>query len=130
MNKQQRNTLLLAAGLLIFLAVIYLIQSGALSGKETSSSAAGSETTELYAVIEINGYPYATLPLSEDQELMLDDSAGNYNLVKIEDGAVYVADANCGDLTCVHTGRISLPGSLIACLPHGIVIAVVEQDGE
>lgn len=116
MNKARKNTLLLLAGLLLVLGIGYVVQRQLTADDDTAS--------ELYAEIEVNGEPYASLPLSEDQEMMINDAAGNFNLVKVEDGAVFVEDANCGDLTCVHMGKMQYEGNIIACLPHGMIIYI------
>jgi hypothetical protein len=39
-----------------------------------------------------------------------------------------VADADCGALVCVRGGAKSLPGDMIACLPHRLVIKVTGGD--
>lgn len=65
----------------------------------------------------------STYPLSVDAEI---DVGGSLTLV-IEDGKAYVKDACCEDKVCEHTGKISRPGQVIACLPSGIIITV---DGE
>ncbi len=65
----------------------------------------------------------AVYPLSVDAEIDID---GKLTLV-IEDGKAFVKGACCEDKICEHTGKISRPVQMIACLPSGIVITV---DGE
>ena len=42
----------------------------------------------------------------------------------VEDGAVSVTEADCADKICVHEGKISRTGEVIACLPHELIITV------
>ena len=44
--------------------------------------------------------------------------------VVIEDGCVWVTDANCPDKTCEHSGKISRAGQSIVCLPNGVTVTV------
>ena len=75
-----------------------------------------------YAVVTVQGKEYARYPLAEDQTITIGEDA--YNVLVIENGEAYVSDANCGDHTCIHTGRISLQGEQIICLPHGMIIEI------
>ncbi len=85
------------------------------------------------------GKTIATLPLEEDAEylytvhggegslvrVMLDEYYGafeNGNLIRVADGKVYVAEADCPDHTCMLMGRID--SGEILCMPHGLTIKV------
>lgn len=76
-----------------------------------------------YAVVSIRGAETARYPLAEDLTVTLGDEA--YNILTISGGEAFISDANCGDHTCIHTGRISLEGEQIICLPHELVIEIV-----
>ena len=39
-----------------------------------------------------------------------------------------VAEANCGDHTCIRTGQISREGEAIVCLPHRLVVRIEGGD--
>ncbi len=59
------------------------------------------------------------------------DTAAGHNVVVIENGAVRVAEADCPDQVCVHTGAISGPGETIVCLPNRLLIEITgEPEGE
>lgn len=49
--------------------------------------------------------------------------------VHIEDGRVWVTDADCPDKLCEHTGAISRAGQQIVCLPNAVVISLVGDGG-
>ncbi len=112
---QKRNTVVTAVVLLAVLVLGFFI------------------TRSLYekpggkAVIEVNGERCAELELSEDTEFKVEGEDGAYNIVKVENGYVYVSGANCGDLVCVRTGKINESGRVIACLPHGLIVYVEEK---
>ena len=76
-----------------------------------------------YAVVTLHGRETARYSLSEDLSVTLGDEA--YNILTISGGEVFVSDANCGDHTCIRTGRISRIGEQIICLPHGLVIEII-----
>ena len=75
---------------------------------------------EAVSVVVTTPHGTQSFPLDRDAEIDID---GHLTLV-IEDGYVYVKDADCPDKVCEHTGRISRSGEVIACLPSGIVITV------
>lgn len=49
--------------------------------------------------------------------------------VRIEDGKVWVTDADCPDKLCEHAGAISRAGQQIVCLPNAIVITLTGDGG-
>lgn len=66
-------------------------------------------------------------PTNENREIEL-VSNGNHLTVIIDNGEVYVKEADCPDKICVNTGRIK-NGSIV-CLPAHVVIEFVHGDGE
>lgn len=81
------------------------------------------------AVISQHGSVVATLPLSADTQLTLEDGSGGSNTIVIKNGAVSVTEADCADKICVNTGKISKTGEVIACLPHELIITISGEDG-
>lgn len=51
-----------------------------------------------------------------------------YNFIIIKNGGVSVSDADCKGHDCVKTGVKTRQGSVIACLPHKLMITVVGAD--
>lgn len=68
--------------------------------------------------VRADGYE-RTFPLDEDRSVEL-----GHLTVRIEDGYVWVEDADCADKTCERTGKISRAGQSIVCLPNGIVVTI------
>ena len=64
-----------------------------------------------------------TYPLSKNAVINVE----SHLTVIIEDGKVCVRDADCPDKICERSGKISRSGSMIACLPNGIVITVTKE---
>lgn len=79
-----------------------------------------------YAVVTIRGVETARYPLSEDISVTL--GGEEFNVLTISDGEAFISDANCGDHTCIHTGRIGRDGEQIICLPHELVIEIIGGD--
>lgn len=53
-------------------------------------------------------------------------SVGSYRYrVECDSGRIRVAEANCPDQVCVHTGWISHPGQAVACVPGGVLIKLI-----
>ncbi|MBQ5560169.1 MAG: NusG domain II-containing protein [Lachnospiraceae bacterium] len=58
------------------------------------------------------------------------EGVGGSNLLKIENGKAWFSDADCKDKVCMHTGKISLAGQSIICLPHRVVVEIKEKSDE
>lgn len=79
-----------------------------------------------YAAIYVDGEKIASLPLSADTEYPVETEWGS-NLVCVRDRKVFVEQADCPDLVCVHTPALSEgTSSVIACLPHRLIIRLEE----
>lgn len=65
----------------------------------------------------------STSPLSADAKLTVDGILGPV-VVSIEGGAVRVVESGCPDQVCVRTGAVRTSGSVIACVPNGVVVRV------
>ncbi len=66
-----------------------------------------------------------TLPLSEDTKKEVLYGEGHRNVFVIQGGEVWMESADCGDETCVRTGRISRAGESIVCLPHRLTLRIL-----
>ena len=56
------------------------------------------------------------------------DNTTWYNVVSISSGTVDVTEANCSNQVCVDHDPISRAGEQIVCLPHGMVVEIVEHE--
>ena len=78
-----------------------------------------------YAVVIYGGEQIAKYPLASDVSWLF-DSDGMENLLVIKDGAAYISEANCPDGRCSRHTPIKLKGETIICLPHRLVIEIIE----
>lgn len=79
-------------------------------------------------VVRVRGEIVAEYPLNEDREVIIPENAAagsDYNELVIENGEVFVRDANCSNHLCIMQGRISRPGQTIICLPHRMTAEIV-----
>lgn len=107
----KKTDLILIVLALAAAAAIWLFYSaGAESGKGAS--------------ITVDGVEKAFLFLNEDDSVSVETESG-YNIVTVEDGRVFVTEADCRDQICVEHKKISKEGETIVCLPHKMVVEIV-----
>lgn len=122
MCEQRENvnrTRLVSGADLILLAVVLLLAGAALVFYETHKEQGklvriqvGSETVEV-------------LPLGKDRTYEVKTGEGS-NTVVIKSGTVSVESADCPDKICVRHKPVDSVGETIICLPHKLVVEVVE----
>ena len=74
--------------------------------------------------VELNGSPIGTYALQENREI----AVGEGNCVRIENGAAYMAEADCPDHLCMKQGKIRRTGEMIVCLPNRVTVQVNEGE--
>lgn len=97
---------LLCAALTAFAVVYFGRQSG--------------DTVAVY----VNNIEYARIPLNEDGNITIHTADGGTNELVVKNGKAYIKDASCPDKICVDTGKVSKKGSVIACLPNGVIVVI------
>lgn len=80
-----------------------------------------------YAIVSVDGKETQKYSLSVDGEYPILDGK---NVLVIENGAVYMKDADCPDKTCVRAGKISRTGERITCLPNRVIVIIKGADEE
>lgn len=68
-----------------------------------------------------------TYLLSRDGQYEL-KTGNDFNQLVIENGSVFIKEANCPDKLCVKQGTISKSGESIICLPHKIVVKISSEE--
>ena len=71
----------------------------------------------------MDGVEQRPLPLSENNFVVIGDEE-NYNVLVISGGEAYIEEASCPDNICVKSGKVSLEGQTIVCLPNKVVISI------
>lgn len=86
----------------------------------------------LEAGIYQNGTLLETIDLSavtESYTFVIESPDGGFNTIAIRPGAIGICDADCPDKLCVEMGYVDSSLLPIICLPHSLVIEVVEKEG-
>lgn len=112
----KKMDIILIAVVLLAAAGIYLFYS------------AGAEDGKV-AVVTVDGEWKATLPLESSTEESVQSSSTirtewGYNIVTVQNGQVFVKEADCRDHICVEHKKISKVGETIVCLPHKLVVEI------
>lgn len=82
--------------------------------------------TEGYSIEIIHsGEVIHTMSLEKDDTYVFKTEAGT-NTIVVRDGEAYVIDADCPDKICEEYKPVSRVGESIICLPHKLVVQVVE----
>ncbi len=76
-----------------------------------------------WVIIEIHNKPQARLRLKENQYYTITGVKGKTE-IEIKNQCVRIIDSCCPHKICVHTGWISRPGQIIACVPNKVLIYI------
>ena len=87
----------------------------------------GGGSGKRVAVIAYDGQDLHRIELDtivEPQTFHISGPNGEENLVRVEQGRVFMDSANCPDQTCVKQGVIKDSTVPIVCLPHKIIVRI------
>lgn len=82
--------------------------------------------TGLMLRVSQNGAVIRTLPLDHDDSETITSDLGS-NTIVIKDHSARVESANCDNQVCVHSTAIQSPGETIACLPHRLILEIIQE---
>lgn len=117
----------------ILLAVIWVIICGSLLVNHFLYSAPGAKVEVSILGADSNQNIVKTFDLSQDTTFTImtdpgtDDEPNGTNLLVIQDGKVWISEANCPNQDCVKMGKISMNGELLVCLPHKVTVSIVGE---
>lgn len=113
MKRKRIWDLLLTGGILLLAGILFLASRPGRHGA--------------WVVVTRDGAEIGRYALGDEHMVTIGED--EWNVLRISHGAAAVAEANCGDHTCVRTGEISREGESIVCLPHHLIIRIegVEQ---
>lgn len=80
-----------------------------------------------YVEIRSDGKVLHTYPLSTDRTEHIRTGYG-VNIFYIKEKTVYMKDADCPDKVCVKMHGISKTGETIVCLPHRLVLEIINKE--
>ena len=112
----KKKDLILGAGIIVIALAMLLVMQ----------LTRGEEGNQIR--VTLDGKIYGTYSLSKDQTIEVKDR-DFYNRIRIEDGKAYMEEANCPDGYCEEQGKISGRTQTIVCLPHKLVVEVLDADG-
>ena len=75
-------------------------------------------------VVTIDGAEVLRKPLAVNDSYEIRQDDGSVNVITVENGAVYMKEANCRDGLCVQQGRMRSAAKTIVCLPHKLVVTL------
>ena len=80
-------------------------------------------TGAVYVEVYVSGELEHRIPLqSEQNDILIENRDGGYNLIRITEDGVHVVEANCRNQICVQAGQHVRPGQIIACLPNRVLV--------
>lgn len=112
----KKNDVILGGGILIAALLLFLVMH----------LTRGEEGNQIQ--ITVDGNVYGTYSLAKDQVIEVKEK-DFYNRIRIQDGKAYMEEANCPDGYCEEQGKISGRTQTIVCLPHKLVVEVLDADG-
>lgn len=79
--------------------------------------------------VMVDGKLYATYSLSQNiqEDIYTGKNNQNVNRLVIQDNKAYIEYASCPDGICVAHSRIFRDGESIVCLPHRVIVTVVDE---
>lgn len=113
----KKKDLILGAGIIVIALAMLLVMQ----------LTRGEEGNQIQ--VTLDGKIYGTYSLSKDQTIEVKDG-DFYNRIRIKDGKAYMEEANCPDGYCEEQGKISGHTQTIVCLPHKLVVEVLEADND
>ena len=107
--KHKKDIIIIALALLAALA-LYLV---------SSLTASDAVTT---VVASVDGKEVLRRPLAMNKDYEIPGKDGAVNVIRVENGQVYMLEANCRDGLCIRQGKMRNGAKTIVCLPHKIVV--------
>ena len=86
----------------------------------------GKKTKCPMVLVRVDGVVKSEYALSQEGIYVIQGKGGT-NTICIKDGKVWMKEADCPDHICVRTGKIQHVGQSIVCLPHKVVVEIVEK---
>lgn len=106
---KRKDIIIIALALLAALA-LYLVSQVSL-GAEAS-----------VVVVTVDGEEVLRKPLAMENRYEIAQDDGSLNVIRVEDGAVFMEEANCRDGLCIRQGKMRNGAKTIVCLPHKVVV--------
>ena len=106
---KKKDLILIGAALLLALA-LYAV----------SQLTLGTQAAQV--VVTIGGKEVLRKPLVVSDTYEIRQENGDVNIIAVENGAVFMQEANCRDGLCIRQGKMKNAAKTIVCLPHEVVV--------
>ena len=110
-------------------AAVAAWQWGGVGRSASSRQDAPTQAGGPYAVVQNTEGFREALPLGRDASVIVTSSRGT-NVVEVSGGRVRVSSSDCANQVCVDAGWASEAGQTITCLPHQLVVQVVDDPSD
>ena len=111
---KKRDILIIGALLLTALA-LYLFAQASLGGEAST------------VVVTVDGEVVLRKPLAVNDTYEIRQEDGSVNVIVVENGSVYMREANCRDGLCIHQGKMRNAAKTIVCLPHKLTVSLTGE---
>lgn len=111
---KKRDILIIGALLLAALA-LYLFAQASLGGEAST------------VVVTVDGEVVLRKPLAVNDIYEIRQEDGSVNVIVVENGSVYMREANCRDGLCIHQGKMRNAAKTIVCLPHKLTVSLTGE---
>ena len=106
---KKKDIIIIALALLAALA-LYLVSQVSLGAQAS------------VVVVTVDGEEVLRRPLAMEERYEIAQDDGSLNVIRVQDGAVWMEEANCRDGLCIRQGRMRNGAKTIVCLPHKVVV--------
>ena len=106
----KKKDLIIVCAALILALGLYAVSQMSLGGAASS------------VVVMLDGEVVLRRPLAIEDSYTIEQEDGSRNVIRVEDGAVYMLEANCRDGLCIRQGKMKNGAKTIVCLPHKVVV--------
>ncbi len=87
-------------------------------------------SARVYAEVYVDGELTRRLDLPDEPRELEIQGVGGRNVLLLEPDGVRMLEADCASRDCVRHPKITRPGSVIACLPHRVLIRLGGEPDE
>lgn len=102
----------------LIIIALALLAAGALYVVSQLSLGSAASTV----VVTVDGQEVLRCPLTAEDRYEIAQEDGKLNVLRVEDGAVWMEEANCRDGLCIQQGRMRNGAKTIVCLPNKVVV--------
>lgn len=124
MRKEKNTKRIFAGDLVIYLTILVV------AGLSYFMITAQPSDSKPMAVITQNGVELYRIDLDKAIDRKEIKIEGSYHeLLVVENGRIRFEEADCPDKICVNTGWIARPGQVAVCVPAGVVVKIIGDNG-